>query len=73
MAIARRQARSKFVQRFQILTLLFAGLWQPSFCCARVFVATRHLFEKTEPSGVMHLFIGCKLEMEKPREYPPRR
>jgi hypothetical protein len=37
------------------------------------FVATRHLFERIEQSGVMHLFIGRKLEMEKPRGYPPRR
>jgi hypothetical protein len=42
-------------------------------CGLFVFVATRHLFERIAPSGVMHSFVGRKLELEKPRGYPPRR
>jgi hypothetical protein len=42
-------------------------------CSAFVFVAMRHLFEETAQSGVMHLFVGRKLEMKKPRGYLSRR
>jgi hypothetical protein len=44
-----------------------------ALCNALVFVATRHLFARALTAGVMHLFVGRKLEIEKPRRYPARR
>jgi hypothetical protein len=45
-----------------------------AFFAARLFLLQRVIcFEKTAPCEVMHLFVGGKLEMEKPRGYPSRR
>jgi hypothetical protein len=71
--IARHKAPSKFVAVLSYFDSFVCWIFAAAFCCTLVFVAARHLFEKTAPSGVMHLFISRKLEMEKPREYPPRR
>jgi hypothetical protein len=58
---------------FQILIVLFVAFLLDVSCGLFVFVATRHLFERIAPSGVMHSFVGGKFELEKPRGYPPRR
>jgi hypothetical protein len=64
--------QTNLLRRFQISILIFAALMRAAFCTAFVFVATRHLVEKITPSGVMHLFVGRKLEMPKPHGYPFR-
>src|SRR6516165_3977175 len=64
---------ANLLYRIQIVVCCLLRLIPGVFRTAVVFVAMRYARGKRVQPEVMHLFVGHKLEMKKPRGYPSRR